>query len=85
MARWACLRERGARLVFLVCFPFILSLRSNLAYSLAAMGATFAFTESFVANQREKNDALNGAIGGCAAGFLAGIKSSSFTKNSFEN
>jgi len=39
------------------------------------MGATFAFTESFVANQREKNDALNGAIGGCAAGFLAGIKS----------
>jgi len=40
----------------------------------AAMGATFAFTESFVANQRQKDDALNGAIGGCAAGFLAGIK-----------
>ena len=45
---------------------------------IAAMGATFAFTEAFVANQREKNDALNGAIGGCAAGFLAGIKSMSF-------
>lgn len=45
---------------------------------IAAMGATFAFTEAFVANQREKNDALNGAIGGCAAGFLAGIKSTSF-------
>lgn len=42
------------------------------------MGATFAFTEAFVANQRQKNDALNGAIGGCAAGFLAGIKSASF-------
>jgi len=40
----------------------------------AAMGATFAFTEAFVANQRQKNDALNGAIGACAAGFLAGIK-----------
>jgi len=40
----------------------------------AAMGATFAFTEAFVANQRQKNDSLNGAIGGCAAGFLAGIK-----------
>ncbi|KAF8807344.1 hypothetical protein BYT27DRAFT_7189435 [Phlegmacium glaucopus] len=43
----------------------------------AAMGATFAFTESFVANERRKNDALNGAAGGCAAGFLAGIRSRS--------
>jgi hypothetical protein len=40
----------------------------------AAMGATFAFTESFVANQRKKDDYLNGVAGGCAAGFLAGIK-----------
>jgi hypothetical protein len=39
------------------------------------MGATFAFTEAFVANERQKDDALNGAAGGCAAGFLAGIKS----------
>jgi hypothetical protein len=38
------------------------------------MGATFAATESIVANQREKQDALNGVAGGCAAGFLAGIR-----------
>ncbi|KZT02633.1 uncharacterized protein LAESUDRAFT_738547 [Laetiporus sulphureus 93-53] len=40
----------------------------------AAMGATFAFTESALANYREKDDALNGAAGACAAGFLAGIR-----------
>jgi hypothetical protein len=38
------------------------------------MGATFAFTETVVANQRQKNDPLNGMAGGCAAGFLAGIR-----------
>ncbi len=38
------------------------------------MGATFAATESIVANQRGKQDALNGVAGGCAAGFLAGIR-----------
>ena len=38
------------------------------------MGAAFAFTEAVVANQREKDDALNGAAGACAAGFLAGIR-----------
>lgn len=38
------------------------------------MGASFAFTESFVANTRQRNDALNGVAGGCAAGFLAGIR-----------
>lgn len=38
------------------------------------MGATFAFTETVVANQRQKNDPLNGVAGGCAAGFLAGIR-----------
>ncbi|KAH7913008.1 hypothetical protein BJ138DRAFT_1147044 [Hygrophoropsis aurantiaca] len=43
----------------------------------AAMGATFAFTEAVVANQREKNDALNGVAGGCAAGFLAGLRARS--------
>jgi len=42
-----------------------------------AMGATFALTESVVANTREKDDALNGAAGGCAAGFLAGIRARS--------
>lgn len=39
------------------------------------MGAAFAFTESAVANQRATNDALNGIAGGCAAGFLAGLRS----------
>jgi hypothetical protein len=38
------------------------------------MGATFAATESIFANQRETQDALNGVAGGCAAGFLAGIR-----------
>jgi len=43
----------------------------------AAMGAAFAFTEATVANQRETNDALNGIAGGCAAGFLAGLRTRS--------
>jgi hypothetical protein len=38
------------------------------------MGAAFAFTEATVANQRQKDDAINGVTGGCAAGFLAGIR-----------
>ena len=41
------------------------------------MGATFALTESVVANQRKKDDYLNGVAGGCAAGFLAGIRGTS--------
>ncbi|KAF9535412.1 hypothetical protein CPB83DRAFT_9386 [Crepidotus variabilis] len=40
----------------------------------AAMGGVFAYTEAYVANQRQQDDHLNGAAGGCAAGFLAGIK-----------
>jgi hypothetical protein len=40
----------------------------------AAMGATFAFTDSYVANLRQQEDALNGAAGGCAAGLLAGAR-----------
>jgi hypothetical protein len=40
------------------------------------MGATFSLTESVVANQRQKDDAVNGAVGGCAAGFLAGLRGS---------
>lgn len=43
----------------------------------AAMGATFAFTETAVANQRQTNDAWNGAAGACSAGFLAGVRSRS--------
>jgi len=43
----------------------------------AAMGFTFALTDAVVANTREKDDALNGVAGGCAAGFLAGIRARS--------
>ncbi|KDQ63384.1 hypothetical protein JAAARDRAFT_202839 [Jaapia argillacea MUCL 33604] len=43
----------------------------------AAMGFTFAFTEAAVANQRQKDDPINGVAGGCAAGFLAGIRAKS--------
>ncbi|EAU93174.1 hypothetical protein CC1G_10542 [Coprinopsis cinerea okayama7 len=43
----------------------------------AAMGATFAFTEATVRNSREEDDAWNGAAGGCAAGFLAGLRAKS--------
>ncbi|KAJ3573665.1 hypothetical protein NP233_g2284 [Leucocoprinus birnbaumii] len=39
-----------------------------------AMGFTFAFTESYVANLRQKNDPINSVTGGCAAGFLAGVR-----------
>ncbi|KAI9636380.1 uncharacterized protein MKK02DRAFT_45088 [Dioszegia hungarica] len=42
-----------------------------------AMGFTFAFTEAQVANWRESDDALNGAAGGCAAGFIAGVRAKS--------
>jgi hypothetical protein len=38
------------------------------------MGATFAITEAVVANTREKDDSWNGIAGGCAAGFLAGVR-----------
>jgi len=41
------------------------------------MGATFALTESVVANQRHTDDAVNGAAGACAAGFLAGLRARS--------
>ncbi|KAJ6604595.1 hypothetical protein DFH09DRAFT_1354317 [Mycena vulgaris] len=40
----------------------------------AAVGGTFAMTESVVANQRQTDDALNGAAGACAAGFLLGLR-----------
>ncbi|KAE9408153.1 hypothetical protein BT96DRAFT_1013623 [Gymnopus androsaceus JB14] len=43
----------------------------------AAMGAVFSFTKDTVANVRSKDDAYNGAAGGCAAGFLAGIRARS--------
>ncbi|KIY50613.1 NADH dehydrogenase 1 alpha subcomplex [Fistulina hepatica ATCC 64428] len=40
----------------------------------AALGATFAFTESYVANRRQTDDHINGAVAGCAAGFLTGVR-----------
>jgi hypothetical protein len=46
----------------------------KLCHIIAAMGAAFAFTEGTVANARHTDDAINGVAGGCAAGFLAGIR-----------
>ncbi|KAL7419993.1 hypothetical protein Q5752_004956 [Cryptotrichosporon argae] len=43
----------------------------------AAMGFAFSLTHSVVANVRETDDALNGAAGGCAAGFVAGLRAKS--------
>jgi len=43
----------------------------------AAMGATFALVDSVSANIREKEDAVNGFSGGCAAGALAGLRARS--------
>ncbi|KAN0065744.1 hypothetical protein ACQY0O_000874 [Thecaphora frezii] len=37
-----------------------------------AMGGIFSFTDSTVANFRQKSDAINGAAGGCAAGLVLG-------------
>ncbi|KAJ7596958.1 hypothetical protein C8J56DRAFT_1041201 [Mycena floridula] len=42
--------------------------------TVGSFGATFAFTHSFVANQRQKDDHWNYTSGACAAGFLAGIR-----------
>ncbi|KAF8922616.1 hypothetical protein CPB85DRAFT_1427905 [Mucidula mucida] len=43
----------------------------------AAVGFTFAYAEAFVANQRETDDAWNGATGACAAAFLGGLRAKS--------
>ena len=49
-------------------------LEDDVGPSPAAMGATFAFTEATIRNERRKDDAWNGAAGACAAGFLAGLR-----------
>ncbi len=36
------------------------------------MGGIFSYTDATVANFRQKDDAINGAIGGCAAGVVLG-------------
>ncbi|KAJ6519763.1 hypothetical protein C8R45DRAFT_952638 [Mycena sanguinolenta] len=43
----------------------------------AAVGASFAMTESMVANHREADDPISAASGACAAGFLLGISTRS--------
>lgn len=77
-ARPAFFRELAGPSVSSVCFSRLFFLEVQVLISdlcvAAAMGATFAATESIVANQRETQDALNGVAGGCAAGFLAGIR-----------
>jgi len=55
----------------------VLTRSGNTIGFLAAMGATFALTDSWVANIRRKDDHLNGVAAGCAAGFLAGIRARS--------
>ncbi|SAM82427.1 related to nadh-ubiquinone oxidoreductase 21.3 kda subunit [Ustilago bromivora] len=37
-----------------------------------AMGGIFSYTDSTVANFRQEDDAINGAVGGCAAGVVLG-------------
>ncbi|KAI8644174.1 hypothetical protein BD408DRAFT_481567 [Parasitella parasitica] len=46
----------------------------------AAMGGIFSLGECAAKGIREQDDAINAAVGGCAAGMLAGIKSHSFAK-----
>ncbi|KAJ7244743.1 hypothetical protein B0H12DRAFT_1022254 [Mycena haematopus] len=43
----------------------------------AAVGASFAVTESVVANHRQADDPISAASGACAAGFLLGISTRS--------
>lgn len=47
------------------------------------MAGSFAFTDAVVANTRQTDDALNGVAGGCAAGFLAGVRSACFEQCHF--
>jgi hypothetical protein len=42
------------------------------------MGGIFTLGECAAKDLREQDDAFNAAIGGCAAGMLAGIKSEFF-------
>ncbi|KAJ7169826.1 hypothetical protein C8R46DRAFT_1217469 [Mycena filopes] len=43
----------------------------------AAVGGSFGFTESVVANQRQVDDEVNPAAGACAAGFILGMSAGS--------
>ncbi|KAI8968269.1 hypothetical protein BDF20DRAFT_895315 [Mycotypha africana] len=46
----------------------------------AAMGGIYTLGEAVSENMRGKHDGVNAAIGGCAAGLLAGIPTRSFAK-----
>ncbi|EIE82911.1 hypothetical protein G6F46_001544 [Rhizopus delemar] len=46
----------------------------------AAMGGIFTIGECVAKDIRKEDDAINAAIGGCAAGFLAGVRTHSFGK-----
>lgn len=46
-----------------------------LTASTAAVGGTFEFTRVAAANLREKDDHLNSALGGFAAGAILGMQS----------
>ncbi|KAI8385814.1 hypothetical protein BD560DRAFT_321827 [Blakeslea trispora] len=46
----------------------------------AAMGGIFTLGECTARDMRQTEDPINAAIGGCAAGLLAGIKTHSFAK-----
>ncbi|KAL7004846.1 hypothetical protein EMMF5_005579 [Cystobasidiomycetes sp. EMM_F5] len=41
------------------------------------MAAIFTYVDATMANVRNTDDALNGAVGGCAAGFLMGVRKGS--------
>lgn len=41
----------------------------------AVVGATYGITEATIGNIRQKNDPVNQIVAGCAAGFLAGLRS----------
>ena len=51
---------------------------SGLVLVIAAMGGIFTLGECTARDMRQKEDPINAAIGGCAAGLLAGIKSNFF-------
>ncbi|KAH7883531.1 hypothetical protein F5I97DRAFT_1958374 [Phlebopus sp. FC_14] len=55
----------------------ILSHIGSSAGTLAAITATYFVVEASVANHRESDDALSGIAGGCAAGFLGGLRTRS--------
>lgn len=54
------------------CLVCVLLRIATLLLRAAAMGGIFSYTDATVANFRQKDDAINGAVGGCAAGLVLG-------------